>query len=130
MLLRKYSGESYESTIGAEAEHGEGGAWVVFAFGGDAVVAGDVVEIVVVDEEFGDGEEGGKLLGGKIFPCFDGASVLVFSGIGGESTSSKVGLFFCPGEGVGIVSGVSEFDADGIGVHAGVADACFWVFPA
>ena len=88
-------------------------------------MAGDVVEIVAVDEEFGDGEEGGKLLGGKGFPCFDGASVLVFSGEDGESR-----LFFCPGEGVGIVAGVGQFDADGIGVHADVADACFWVFPA
>ena len=88
-------------------------------------MAGDVVEIVAVDEEFGDGEEGGKLLGGKGFPGFDGASVLVFAGEDGESR-----LFFCPGEGVGIVAGVGEFDADGIGVHADVADACFGVFPA
>ena len=52
ILLRKYSWESYESTIGAEAEHWECGAWVVFSFGGDAVVAGDVVQIVASDEEF------------------------------------------------------------------------------
>ena len=43
ILLRKYSWESYESTISSEAKHRESGAWVVFAFGGDAVVAGDVV---------------------------------------------------------------------------------------
>jgi phosphoserine phosphatase len=52
ILLRKYSGESYESTISSQAEHRESGAWVVFASGGGAVVAGDVVEFVAVDEEF------------------------------------------------------------------------------
>jgi len=51
------------------------------------------------------------VLGGKGFPWLDGASVLVFSGEDGEA-----GLAFCPGEGVGIVAGVGEFDADGIGV--------------
>ena len=88
-------------------------------------MAGDVVEIIAVDEEFGDGEEGCKLLGGKVFPCFDGASVLVFAGEDGDSR-----LFFCPGEGVGIVAGVGEFDADGIGVEADVADVGFGIFPA
>jgi len=55
----------------------------------------------VVDEEFGDGEETGKLLCCKVFPCFYGAAVLVFSGEDGEAW-----LAFCPGEGVGIVTGV------------------------
>ena len=54
--MRKNFRESYESTISSEAKHGECWAWVVFAFGGDAVVAGDVVEVVAVDEEFGDVE--------------------------------------------------------------------------
>lgn len=88
-------------------------------------MSGDVVEVVVVDEDFGDGEEGCKLLRGKGFPCFDGASVLVFAGENGEAR-----LFFCPVEGVGIVAGVGDFNADGIGVEADVADACFGVFPA
>ena len=65
------------------------------------------------------------MLGGKGFPCFDGAAVLVFSG-----KDREAGLAFCPAKGVGIVAGVGKFNADRIGVHADVADACFRVFPA
>lgn len=79
-MLGKNLRERSKSAEGSEAKHGEGGAWVVFSFGGDAVVSGDVVQIVAGDEEFGDGEETGKLLGGEDFPDFDGASVLVFAG--------------------------------------------------
>lgn len=95
----------------AELLHWEGWAGVGLTGGGDAVVAGDVVEIVAGDEEFGDGLAGGELSGGVDFPVGSAAAVAVDGAEGGVA-GLVAGPFHVA------VAGVGELDADAACVEA------------
>ena len=115
-------GEAGESAGGAEGPHGECGAWVGFSGGGDAVVAGDVVEVVAGDEEFGDGLAGGELGGGVDLPVGGAAAVAVGGAEGGVAglLASPLDVF---------VAGVRQLDADGAAVQAAELTTGFGIGP-
>lgn len=84
-------GEAGEAERLAEAQHVECGAGIVFSRRRDAVVAGDVVEVVMGNKNFRDFSEGCDLGARIAFPFALGAAVAVF---GAEAFES--GLFAGP----------------------------------
>ena len=109
----------------AKIGHGEGGAGVVLALGGDAVVAGNVVELVTGDQDLGHGRAGGELRGGVGFPLLHGAPIAVRG-----AEAGKPDLLACPGQRAGVGAGVGQLDADAVGVGPAVARASAGILPA
>ncbi len=110
-----HHGQAVEAAALAQLWHGEGGARIVFSLGRDAIVAGDIVEVIGGDEELCEGEDAGELRGGKFFPFQDGAAVAVAG-----AQAFEAGLFPRPTEGAGVAPGVGDFHPERVAVHAHV----------